>query len=230
MAEIEMLRSFYNYAQEMEIIAPMLVTSLCGCCRRLSRYQRLTQTQQEIEDVKREARETMDSLARMMDFVLRFDKENNSNESISSYSYHRYIKRMKFTNKDSIRDEEFSRMSRFFASSTPMRNRLRETLVRLFMSSPKTATVMNSNDAPPTCITQDEITNTFAAITNACVSVVTKLNQQCNIYEGASTSRWLHTMTASILLFNYIHPRDASCKKSPISSSAPEPQRSGPIE
>jgi len=213
---INQLKLFYDFGKELESIVEMLTVALCS-------HQ--SKRRQPRASKKADARLLIDSLVKVLTFVLQFDNIKMvcpmSIRSDFSY-YRRTINRIKLTKRDvniTIRDEDANKFSIFYAYPTPMMNTVNETLVNFLKRTPS--------------ITRQLVSTVFAALANACLSYVMKKQKQqqaqglCSSSSSSSTSSesspsttavvssCIHAMTSSIILFDHINPTGAF-KKSPI--------------
>jgi len=190
---VDQLQEFFDYAMELEIWFPKLLTSLC----KDSTSKGGIQNQQAL------AKE----LASVFDFVLRFDDCKMTNPAIQNdFSYYRRtLNRMKISKKEmniKIRDELANRMSLFFAYPTPMMKVVSDTTTKFLTTD--------------TSVPRDNVTSVLAAMANVCQAMV-----QNKKFTTDSTNMFcLRAMTGAIILFDHVDAQGAFGKKSPINIRA----------
>jgi len=184
---VEQLKKFYDFSNELHIVFPKLLQSLC-------------------RDNPRDALQHQQAIAKQMadvlDFVLLFDNLKMMNPAIQNdFSYYRRsLNRLKMTKQDqklTIRDELANKMSLFFAYPTPMMNVINEA----------TSKYMNENPN-----VKDNVVNGLGIMANICQEMVDKKK-----FESEKTNMFcLRAMTGCIILFDHLHTLGAFHKKSPV--------------
>jgi len=182
---VEKLKELYDYSLEMSDLFPKLLVVLC-----------LEEPKISMEKYQATAKQ----LARVFDFVLRFDDAKMVNPAIQNdFSYYRRtLNRMKITKKSlegvKINDELANRMSLFFAYPTPMMKVLTDTTQKLTQQ----ASVIPQDKV-------DYITATFSRMANACQSMI--MNDK--YAEDIIVMLCLRAMTGCIILYDQINPKGA---------------------
>jgi len=185
---VEQLKKFYDFSQELQLIFPKLLNSLC----RDNNPKNALEHQQAIAK----------QMADVLDFVLLFDNLKMMNPAIQNdFSYYRRsLNRLKMTKQDSkltIRDELANKMSLFFAYPTPMMNVINESTSKFMAEHPQI---------------KDNVVNGLGIMANICQEMVEKKR-----FESEKTNLFtLRTMTGCIILFDHLHPTGAFGKKSPV--------------
>jgi len=186
---VEQLKEFYDFSLELDTCFPKLLVALCKKDPKVS-----IQGQQALAK----------QMADVFDFVLRFDDLKMVNPAIQNdFSYYRRtLNRKKITkNQDVnilIKDELANRMSLFFAYPTPMMNVINETTVKFL-----------SQDAS---VARENVTMALATMANVCCEMIFQKK-----FDTESINMFcLRAMTASVILFDHLHPSGAFGKKTLI--------------
>jgi len=185
---VELLRSFYEYSQQLTKVFPHLMEELC----KNNSEQTLTEKQALAKQ-----------MGKVLEFALRFDDCKMKTIAIQNdFSHFRRTAngaKMKGINiQMELKDDLANRMSLFYASPTPI-------MTVLVTSFSDFAKQNNSLDL-------QSVTATIAALANACSEMV-----KGGKIENSNTNLFcLRAMTGCILLFDNLDKSGAFSKKSPI--------------
>lgn len=186
------LREYYEYALSLEEAFPELMGRLCDGGVRLESQQALAK-----------------QLAKLMDFVIRFDHMKMNTPSIQNdFSYYRRsMQRMKYHNQDAgegaLNDEMANRMSLFYASHTP-------TMTVLLGAVTKYVNTPSNN------LALDNVLSALSIMAQSTRDMVRQKhfsNEETNVF-------CLRAMTAAVILYDQLDAQGAFHKRSPINIRA----------
>ena len=189
---VSKLKSFHDYAFEMEAVLPILLESLTAG--------------KPVETL--EQRQACAKLcAELLSFVLKFDDLKMNNPAIQNdFSYYRRtLSRMKMKDPSSddsavVNNEEANRMSLFYASPTPMLKRFSETTTK-FVSENKTIPVENTTD-------------TLAIMSTVCQIMITNSGYHDKFKDKSKTIQFCQrVMVAAVIVYDHVHVFGAFSKK-----------------
>jgi len=184
---VELLKYFYEYSQQMTKAVPELLETLCK-----NSEQTLAQKQALAKQ-----------LGVLLDFALRFDDCKMKTIAIQNdFSHFRRTSngaKMKGINVElELKDDLANRMSLFFASPTPIMTALVTSFAE-FMKQTK-------------AIDPQSVTNIIATLANVCCEMV----KGEKVKKSSTVLFCLRTMTGCILLFDYLDKNGAFGRKTPI--------------
>lgn len=201
---VAMLKSFYDYALELEAVFLDLVIALCSS-----------------ESVDLETHLALaKQLAALLDFVIRFDHTKMNTPSIQNdFSYYRRsmarMKREGEGQEGSVSSEVANRMSFFYASPTPTMNTLTSTISGYLLAKKEQEeqdAVNGVKNTESTGFTLATVCKALAALTNSCKDMLKN-----GSFENEKTNLFCcRTMTSSIIVYDQLHELGAWHKKSPI--------------
>jgi len=184
---VEQLKTFYDFSNDLQVIFPKLLNSLC---------------KDDVRDALLHQQALAKQVADVLDFVLLFDNLKMMNPAIQNdFSYYRRsLNRLKMTKQDTkltIRDELANKMSLFFAYPTPMMNVINDA----------TSKFMNEHQN-----LKDNVTNGLGMMANVCQEMIEKKK-----FESESTNMFcLRAMVGCIILYDHLSPLGAFHKKTPL--------------
>jgi len=183
----EQLKTFYDFSNDLQVIFPKLLNSLC---------------KDDVRDALLHQQALARQVADVLDFVLLFDNLKMMNPAIQNdFSYYRRsLNRLKMTKQDTkltIRDELANKMSLFFAYPTPMMNVINDA----------TSKFMNEHQN-----LKDNVTNGLGMMANVCQEMIEKKK-----FESEATNMFcLRAMVGCIILYDHLSPLGAFHKKTPL--------------
>jgi len=186
------LKSFHDYAFEMEAVLPILLESL---------------TAGKPEETLSQRQALAKLCAELLSFVLKFDDLKMNNPAIQNdFSYYRRtLSRMKMKDPSSddsavVNNEEANRMSLFYASPTPMLKRFSETTTK-FVSENKTIPVENTTDC-------------LAIMSTVCQIMITNSAYHDKFKDKSKTIQFCQrVMVAAVIVYDHVHVFGAFSKK-----------------
>jgi len=169
---VDVLKRFYDFSEDLAQLTPNLLKNLFNG----DQNQNLT-TQQALAK----------QLAKVLDFVLRFDDCKMKNSSIQNdFSYYRRsLNKGTRKNEAKVKDDLANKMSLFFAYPTPM--------LRVIIEA--TTTLVKSG-----AIQKVDVINGFTLLSNVCLEMV-----QLQKFENEETNLFcLRAMTAGIVIVDHL--------------------------
>jgi len=186
---VELLRNFYEYSQQLTKVFPQLMEELC---KSNSEQKTLTEKQALAKQ-----------LGKILEFALRFDDCKMKTIAIQNdFSHFRRTAngaKMKGINIQlELKDDLANRMSLFYASPTPIMTALVNSFTEFMKQN-------NSLDL-------QSVTSTIASLSNVCAEMV----KGGKVQNSNTILFCLRAMTGCILMFDYLDKSGAFSKKSPI--------------
>ncbi|EDO39426.1 predicted protein [Nematostella vectensis] len=190
------LKTFYEYATELESVLPQLLHALCAGpdtpIEHLEKHQALAK-----------------QFAEILHFTLKFDDLKMTNPNIQNdFSYYRRtLSRRKMANSDDdevvVSNEMANRMSLFYAYPTPLLKILSDATTK-FVSENKSLPIENTTDC-------------LSTLANLCRTMIENENISSRFQNEEETILFcLRVMVGVIILYDHVHPVGAFAKTSNI--------------
>lgn len=195
------LKSFYEYALELETVLPQLLHALCAGpetpLEHLERQQALAK-----------------QFAEILHFTLKFDDLKMTNPAIQNdFSYYRRtLSRRKMANADDdnegiqVSNEMANRMSLFYAYPTPLLKTLSDATSK-FVTENKSLPIENTTDC-------------LSTLANLCRTMIENPEFSARVANQETYLFCLRVMVGLIILYDHVHPVGAFAKTSNIDIKA----------
>jgi len=198
---VELLKTFYEFSLELEVIMPQLLYALC-----VGDYDVETQLSQKQALAKQ--------FAEILHFTLRFDDLKMTNPNIQNdFSYYRRtLSRKRMASEDGMNDqaqvttEMANRMSLFYAYPTPLLKSISDSTTKF---------VQGNNDLPV-----ENTTQMFSTLSTLCRVMIDNADLAHKFTNEETKLFVLSVMVGVIILYDHVHPVGAFSKNSEIDMKA----------